>query len=455
MAVNTTKRNRASGLNNPLQDLAPMPIVAVVDPTTADKADLGTLWVNTATATIWACASLAGGVTTWTTSPASGVGVFTSVTINPGNLTVTAGDVLVSAGDLTLTAGDLSVGGDTLLSGALTVTGVSTFNGDVVFNAGVDINTAGTFQVTSTDDVADAILLETNGGTSETLVLSSVQGTSAAAIDIASTSGGVSVTSGGAGVNINVSVNDNTHINTGTSTGAVSIGNNAAGTITVISNTASGAAITLTAHNAAGGITATSGSAGINLNVNTNQPTNINTGTSTGAVNIGSATAGVITIESNGATGSDIVVNAHNAAGGVVITSGSGAVNINKNVNQTTNINTGTSTGAVNIGSAVAGEIVIASNGSSGSDIVLNAANAAGGIEFTAGTGGILAQSGGTQLTLSNGTQSARLLVGTGSPNGTVTALQGSLFINVAGSTSKTILYCNTDGGTTWVGVGS
>ena len=50
MGVNVTNPNYvAYGLNNPLQTLAPQPIIALRNPTVNDRAEIGTVWVNTAT----------------------------------------------------------------------------------------------------------------------------------------------------------------------------------------------------------------------------------------------------------------------------------------------------------------------------------------------------------------------------------------------------------------------
>src|SRR5574338_604727 len=166
MALKRLIVNQSYGLGDALLTMAPLPIIARRDPTTADLAELGTVWCNVVTSTIYMLASITAGSANWTTSPASGVGVFTSVTINPGNLTITAGNAVISAGDLTVTAGNTVLGGD------LTVAGTTTLNGDI------DITSAALIDLTSTLDAAPSILLHANGGTAESIELHSDQGTS-------------------------------------------------------------------------------------------------------------------------------------------------------------------------------------------------------------------------------------------------------------------------------------
>jgi len=119
---------------------------------------------------------------------------------------------------------------------------------------------------------------------------------------------------------VNNGINAATTINTGTSTGAVTIGGTGAQTIN-IGSTALTAATTQTvnigtagsssaiknvnigSNSSSSSVVVVSGTGGISLNANANQPTNINTGTSTGAVNIATGSSGgVVTIGRSGGT---------------------------------------------------------------------------------------------------------------------------------------------------------
>jgi trimeric autotransporter adhesin len=100
--------------------------------------------------------------------------------------------------------------------------------------------------------------------------------------------GDAGATISGAATSINASSNFATNINTGTSTGTVTIGGTGTQTIS-IGNGAGVKTVNLGSSNTTSTTTLLSGSGGLNLNVSNNQATNINTGTSTGAVSIGNA----------------------------------------------------------------------------------------------------------------------------------------------------------------------
>ena len=100
----------------------------------------------------------------------------------------------------------------------------------------------GQFIVTSIEDVASAINLVTNTGTSETIVVTNTLGTAAGAITLASTAGGVTIT-GGSGADIGI-----------TSTGK---------SVTLTATEAASDAIKLVGATGAGGITLDAGTGGI------------------------------------------------------------------------------------------------------------------------------------------------------------------------------------------------
>lgn len=58
---------KSYGLNNPLQDVFPSPVVASRVPTTSDKGhQIGRLWVNKAANSVYVLTSIASGSATWT-----------------------------------------------------------------------------------------------------------------------------------------------------------------------------------------------------------------------------------------------------------------------------------------------------------------------------------------------------------------------------------------------------
>ena len=182
--MTNVRKNIDYGFTNALQNIPPQPIVSQRAPTANDLAEIGTVWVDVPNQAVYMLAALVGNAAAWTTSPASGVGLFASVTVNPGDVDVTAGDVNLTAGNLNLLAGNAVIAGD------LTVNGVTTVNGDF------DLTSTALIDLTSTLNAAPSILLHANGGIAESIELHSSQGTSATSINIHSDAGGVTLQGG-------------------------------------------------------------------------------------------------------------------------------------------------------------------------------------------------------------------------------------------------------------------
>lgn len=159
MAVNQTNVEYAYGINDALTPLAPRPIIAQRDPTTNDLAQLGTQWINKVTATAWILASITSNVANWTTSPSSGGGNFTSVTVNPGDIDVTAGAVNIDAGDLVLTLGTGRFGG-----GLVVDTGIELNSGDLTVSTVDPISLITTSTIDIGDPTAGAITIASGTG---------------------------------------------------------------------------------------------------------------------------------------------------------------------------------------------------------------------------------------------------------------------------------------------------
>lgn len=87
----------------------------------------------------------------------------------------------------------------------------------------------------------------------------------------------------------------------------------------------------------------------VSLNASSNYAVNIGTGTTTSTITFGGAGAQTIAI-GNGAAAKTVALGSSNTTSTTTILSGSNAVNVNASNNQPTNINTGTSTGLVTIG---------------------------------------------------------------------------------------------------------
>lgn len=360
-----------------------------------------------------------------------------SITVTPKG----TGDFIVDLGDIQNTSGDIiathsSAGAD------VTLEATNSDNTNSASRAGVELAVGGT---SAGDPYANFLI---SGGQTFTMGIDNstanddfVISDSAALgttnrISIDGSSGIVTAVSGFTSTGTTAildSVNANTSINTGTSTGTVSIGNSAAGAITV--DTAAG--ISLDAATASN-FTVTGAGADLTLS---------SVGGSV-AVSSTEDAASAISLTANGGTSETVVITASQGTGAASIglTSTAGGITASAGLATTDAINLTASAGGVDIDGAL--EVNITSSEAAVADAVTISASAA--------DGGITLDAGATPgVTFTNGTQSHQMLVGSGSPNGSVTASQGSLYVDVAGSTSTTILFANTDGGTTWVGVGA
>ena len=176
--------------------------------------------------------------------------------------------------------------------------------------------------------------------------------TSNGAFTIAAGSGAVTVNSTNAGgISLNAGTNGPVNIGTGTSTGTITLGGTGTQTID-IGDGAGSKTVGLGSTNTTSTTTINSGSGGLLINASNSQPTYINTGTSTGSVNVGTGSSTQTLSFGTGAGVKTVGLGSTNSTSTTNVNSGSGGVNINANNNQPTYINTGTSTGIVDIGNS-------------------------------------------------------------------------------------------------------
>lgn len=223
--------------------------------------------------------------------------------------------------------------------------------------------------------------------------------------------------------------------------------------VNIDSNQAAADAIKLNASGVAGGITSASGTGG--FTVNTTGGVSLNCTAASNWTNTGAfdtlirSTAGSVQVLGGKAAIDAVALATTNAAGGLQAILGTGGFNA-------------TTTGALVLDAAANSHItttgafsmLLSSTG--GVTTVASAKAADAGavtISASAGNGGITLDAGPTPgVTISNGTQSAQILTGTGSPNTVVTASQGSIFLRTDGAAGST-LYYNTNGITAWSAV--
>lgn len=93
MAVNRSGVNVGYGLSNALQELSPQPIVANRNPGVADKAELGTIWVNPSTSNYYVATATVSNQTTWVSAgfpiAATTAGVTPTLNAKAGVITFT------------------------------------------------------------------------------------------------------------------------------------------------------------------------------------------------------------------------------------------------------------------------------------------------------------------------------------------------------------------------------
>lgn len=170
MAINRKRADVGYGLTNPLQTLAPEPIVAQRAPTTQDFALPGTTWLDqSAGQDIYILLQVAANSATWKNVSAAGGGGVTSI-IGGTNINVTGVSVVT-----------------------VNVDDAPTFAGLVTGEAGLTIE-AGTTTLTSDTNAARAIYLHADAGTNETIQIHADQGIFDTSINLLSDAGGITLT---------------------------------------------------------------------------------------------------------------------------------------------------------------------------------------------------------------------------------------------------------------------
>ena len=138
----------AYGLDNALQSLSPQPIVSNRAPGSKDSAPLGTIWINKAENAFFVLTSVVAGVANW---EAQESGTFATLTVT-GN---------ASIGGNTVMTGDLTVNGALGISvlGVFILAGAGSPNGTVTAPQGsLYLNTTGSSGITRA-------FINSNGGT--------------------------------------------------------------------------------------------------------------------------------------------------------------------------------------------------------------------------------------------------------------------------------------------------
>lgn len=462
MATRRQRRNIAYGYPSPQRGIQQEPIIQATAPATGDGAELGTIWVDTSIPTYYVLTASDAGVNTWTAPASGGATTLTDLTVDPGDIEITSGDLImdaastatlgdvVAAGDVTISTGDLNVSlGNTTLGGNLTVTGNVTITGDF------DITDTASISLTSTNNAAGAITLRTNGGTSETILIQSAQGTGVASLNLLSTAGGITLTS-------NLATADGINLNAI----AGGIDMDSALQTNITSSQSAVNALRLLASNAAGGIDIDSGTGGITVDSTgalSLDATGAGNLTLTGAFDLLlNSTAGSMIIQGGEAVADAVFIEANNAAGGVVIRAGSGGIaiadeadttpigiaNVVPTVSRTTTVNGGTVATAVtdtlNLGTAG-----VSTNAGASKVINIGSGSVAVGTN-TVNIGSGNRASGTSAVNISSGTGTKTVIIGN-NDGLTTNTIKGPTLINDSIS-SNTSINTGTSSGTITIG---
>lgn len=460
------KKSRAYGLNRPLEDVFPVPIISARAPTSSDYKyfEIGQLWIYTTTAQVYCLADVTAGSATWSVLGPGASDVDTVEGDSGGAISPTAGNVVFAGGTNITTAGTSGPGTitfnlDAAISLATSVTSPiyttsaadmninSAANQDIILKMG---DAAGVNKVSFVDSASvEVFAIDSNGGVAFTGISNT----------------GTFTTAGGA-ASINASSNFNTVVNSGTSTGTVTIGNGAAGAIAVDSGagisvdaatasnfSVSGATEDLTLASTAGTVIVNAGediadAIYLHANAGTSETIRLHSDLGTGADSIHlESDAGGVTLTSTGLASSD-AINLNAAAGGIdmdaaldiVVTSTEDAadsiyLHANGGTSETIRIHSDLGTGAASVHlESDAGGITLTSTGLASADAInLNAVaggvdidgalqvniassqNAADAIRLNASAGGIdidAAGAAGEDITLDNAAGSIGLTAG-------------------------------------------
>ena len=328
MAVRRVNPTFVYGMGDNLIQMPPRPIVAERDPSTSDLAELGTLWINKTSGTIFGLADITAGSANWASTPAAGATTLTSLDITGvGGLDVQNAGSTTTISSSTINLDNAT--GLTTISGDLTVAGTFTMNGDL------DLSSAALIDLTSTLDADPSIYLHANGGTSEVIRFRADQGTAVNSIDLVSDVGGITLTAGLAsddGINLNataggVDIDGALQVNIASSENAADaiIINSSAGGLDITAAGAAGEDIDIV--NTAGSININSGEVIADSMVLTSAGGLDFTVAGTGGLDIDMANAaGSINITASEAAADAIVIHADDATGGIQLQAGSNGI---------------------------------------------------------------------------------------------------------------------------------
>jgi hypothetical protein len=201
--------NIGYGFSQSLLNIFPRPIVSTRAPATTDRAQIGSVWVNTATNNAYILTSIVANVSTWE-SITGGAGVFSSLTVTPGPVSLTGTTTINTTG-----AATTSIGSVTGASGITLRVGTGNFSLDGVagstYSIGAStttgtINIGGTGANTGTITIAGGTGAQTlniaNSTGGKTINIGTAAGANAISIGSSNTTSSVTLTAGTGGITL-------------------------------------------------------------------------------------------------------------------------------------------------------------------------------------------------------------------------------------------------------------
>jgi hypothetical protein len=415
--------SRAYGFNGYV-NVFPAPIVQNRAPVNGTDTGLnGQIWIDTVGQDAYTMVDAANAV--WVNTGGGG-GAFANLTVNPGPTNLTGALTVNAAGNQVNISTD-AVANTTTIGNITGTTAVNINSGTggvgIVTTNGVFAVATGTGSINIGTDAAAKTITIGNATVVTNVVLN------AGGIFDVNTTGAVTVDTA-AGISLDAATASNFTV-----TGAgIDLTLSSVGGSVVVSATEDVAdAVSLIA--AAGGINIQAvGEAGQDIQI-------VNTG-------------GSVTMTASEATLNAIRIAATDAAGGIDIDAGTTGIvidttgGISLDAAAPSNF---TATGAFDVTvSSTAGSVNINGGEAATDAVLISASNATGGITLDSGVV--------PGIRITNGTQTAQLLIGAGDPNGAVTGLSGSLYIRTGqAGAPDTTLYVNTDAvsGVAWTALTS
>jgi hypothetical protein len=365
MAIIGQQPLRAYGFDGYV-NVFPFPIVTNRAPVDGQDSGVnGQVWIDTVGQDSYTMVDT--NTSTWINT-GGGAGLFTDLDVDPGPVVINSTLTTITGTANVADVIELTTGGAAGVNSTITINNTTGTDAAAIglFSdlGGISASAAGIIEIASSLNGAGAVTIAADGGVTETVLITSNQGTSAGSITLGSLLGGILLETAAAAKDVTLSsVLGSITLSAGeVAANAIAIGA-ANGSAQITAGQAVATAIIIEATNAAGGVQIKAGSNGILIGTDGDTailsmgdviPTSARTTTLAGGT-IGSAIADTVDIAPDGANfaGSSKVVNI--ATGALVL--GTQTVNIaSGNVTaaqtQAVNIGTGTGTKTINLGNA-------------------------------------------------------------------------------------------------------